>query len=345
MFGLRFIKVQPTTYLLQYANGKLKREGRGLAFFYFAPTSSLVTVPLESTEVPFIFNLTSSDFQEISLQGQITYRVAEPQKLAQLLNFSLDARGHYVSDDPQKLPQRLINQAQVLMQTQLADLSLRQALAAANTLVEQVLKAMRDSAEIKALGLELLGLSVIAIKPNPETARALEAEVREQLLKEADLAIYARRNSAVEQERAIRENELNTEVAVENKKRQIREAQMDAEQAVQTKQQQLEEAHMQGKITLEKINSEWLELATANRKCEADAQAYRLNVILQALAGVDSKTLQALASMDMDASRLVALAFRDLADNAERIGNLNISPDLLQELLHRQVSSNEGNKG
>ncbi len=335
MFGFRFIKVQPTTYLLQYANGKIKREGRGLAFFYFAPSASLVTVPLESIDVPFIFNLTSSDYQQISLQGQITYRVAEPQKLSQLLNFSLDAHGHYVSDDPQKLPQRLINQAHVLMQTQLAQLSLRQALAAATALVDSVLIAMRDSEAVKALGLDILGLSVIAIKPNPETARALEADIREQLLKEADLAIYARRNSAVEQERAIKENELNTDIAVENKKRQIREAQMDAEQAVQEKQQQLEEMQMQGKITLEKINGTLLELATENLKREADARAYSLTLTMQALAGVDVRTLQALASMDMDASRLVALAFRDLADNAERIGHLNVSPDLLQELLSK----------
>ena len=51
------------------------------------------------------------------------------------------------------------------------------------------------------------------------------------MFREADEAIYARRNSAVEQERAIKENELNTEIAVENKKRQIRETQMDAERA------------------------------------------------------------------------------------------------------------------
>lgn len=334
MFGIRFIKVQPTTYLLQYANGRVYREGRGLAFFYFAPTTSLVAVPMESTEVPFIFNLVSSDFQELSLQGQITFRVVEPQKLAQLLNFTLDAKGQrYISDDSKKLPQRLINLAQVLMQTQLATLSLRDALAASTRLVTHVLAAMRDSVEVKALGLEILGLSLVSIKPNPETARALEADVREQLLKEADQAIYARRNAAVEQERAIRENELNTEIAVENKKRQIREAQMDAEQAVQEKQQQLEETQMQGKITLEKINQDLLVLATENLKREADARAYSLQATMQALSGVDARVLQTLASIDMDANRLVALAFRDLADGADRIGQLNISPDLLQELL------------
>src|SRR5205814_7155120 len=98
-----------------------------------------------------------------------------------------------------------------------------------------VRQRLTASTEVAALGLEVLGLSLLAIKPTPDTARALEAETREQLLKEADEAIYARRNSAVEQERAIKENELNTEIAVENKKRQIRETQMEAERTVQEK--------------------------------------------------------------------------------------------------------------
>src|SRR5258705_210775 len=98
--------------------------------------------------------------------------------------------------------------------------------------------------------LEVLGLSILAIKPTPETARALEAETREQLFREADEAVYARRNSAVEQERAIKENELNTEIAVENKKRQIRETQMDAERAVQEKRHQLESADLDARTGL-----------------------------------------------------------------------------------------------
>src|SRR6185369_14771576 len=33
MFGIKFIKVQPTTYLLQYRGGQVVREGLGLSFF------------------------------------------------------------------------------------------------------------------------------------------------------------------------------------------------------------------------------------------------------------------------------------------------------------------------
>jgi len=176
-------------------------------------------------------------------------------------------------------------------------------------------------------------LSILAIKPTPEMARALEAEMRETLLQEADEAIYSRRNAAVEQERAIKENELNTEIAVENKKRQIRETQMDAERAVQEKQRQIEREQMAGKIDVEKLNKELVLLATENLKYQADAQAYTLTASMQALAGVEAKTIEALASMNMNPNQLVAAAFRDLANNADKIGHLNVSPDLLRELL------------
>jgi hypothetical protein len=36
MFGIKFIKAQRTTYLLQYRHRKVVREGVGLSFFYYA---------------------------------------------------------------------------------------------------------------------------------------------------------------------------------------------------------------------------------------------------------------------------------------------------------------------
>jgi len=50
MFGIKFIKVQPTTYLLEYRSGQILREGPGLSFFYYAPTTSLVAVPIGSAD-------------------------------------------------------------------------------------------------------------------------------------------------------------------------------------------------------------------------------------------------------------------------------------------------------
>src|SRR5207245_1097958 len=108
-------------------------------------------------------------------------------------------------------------------------------------------------------------------------------------------AIYARRNAAVELERGIKENELNTEIAVENKRRQIREAQMDAERAVQEKQHLLRTAEMEANIGLEERRKELVGRAAENAKAEADARAYGISATMQALGTADTRILQALA--------------------------------------------------
>lgn len=340
MFGIRFIKVQPTDYVLQYRKGNLVREGAGLAFFYFSPTTSLVRIPMGSVDVPFIFVEVTADFQEVTVQGQITYRISDPRKLSQLMNFTLAPDGKdFTSDDPEKLPQRLINHVQVLTRSSLKAMPLRQALGSSDTLVNALREGLQNAEAITSLGIETLGFSILAIKPTPETARALEAEARERILREADEAIYARRNAAVEQERAIKENELNTEIAVENKKRQIKEAQMEAEKSVQQKKRELREAEMATRIALEEKNRELVGLSTENARQEADAKAYSLSVVMKALAETEPKILQTLASVGMEPGRLVALAFKELAESADKIGQLNISPDLLRELLAKQQGS------
>lgn len=334
MFGIRFIKIPPTTYLLQYRNGRVVREGTGLSFFYYAPATSLVAIPVGSADEPFIFEETTLDHQTITLQGQVTYRVADAKKLAELMNFTLSPNGQsYLSDDPEKLPQRVVNLVHVLARGELEKLSLRETMRAADAIVTKVRLALTTSPEITALGIEVIGLSILAIKPTPDTARALEAETREQLLLKADEAIFLRRNAAVEQERAIKENELNTEIAVENKKRQIRETQMDAERSVQEKKHEMEAVALEAGIALEEKRKSLVGVASDNAKTEADARAYGVAATMQALGNADPRILQALANNGMKPEQLIAVAFQEIASKADKIGQLNISPDLLRQLL------------
>lgn len=334
MFGIKFIKVPPTTYLLQYRGGRVVREGNGLAFFYYAPTTSLVAVPVGSADVPFIFQETTADFQTVTIQGQVTYRVGDPKRLATLLNFTLAPRGQaYAAEDPKKLPERVIHLVNVLARAELQKLSLREAIRGSDGIVEAVKKRLATAEEVTSLGLEILGLSIVAIKPVPETARALEAETREKLFRESDEAVYARRNAAVQQERAIKENELNTEIAVENKKREIRETQMDAERSVQEKQHLLEKEALAAQITQEDERKKLVTLAATNARAEADARAYGIETTMKALGTTEPAVLQALASTSMKPEQLIAFAFQELAGKADKIGQLNISPDLLRELM------------
>ncbi|KLD64403.1 SPFH domain-containing protein [Dyella japonica] len=332
MLGFRYIKASPSTYLIQYKNGKAIREGSGLAFWYFAPHASLVSVPMESVDAPFMFQEVSSDFQVVTVQGQVTYRVAAPATLVSLMNFTLKPDGAYMSDDHVKLPQRVVNAVQVQLRSVLQGQTLQQLLQGSDHLVQVVRQGLQRPDGLPSLGLELVNLSILAVKPTPETARALEAHVREQILKQADDATYVRRNAAIEQERSIKENELNTEIAVEAKKRQIREAQLEAERSVLAKRQAIQDEEMAGKIALEEKNKGLTSLRATNAQTEADAKAYGVSAIMKAVHGIDAKVLQALLVGQADPSALIAQAFQGLAENAERIGELNISPDLLQQL-------------
>jgi hypothetical protein len=118
VLGIRFIKAQPTTYLMAFKDGKAVREGAGLSLLYYAPTTNLVAVPIGSREAPFIFEKVTSDFQAVRVQGQIAFRIAEPVKAAAILNFALRADAvSYESDDPTRVPQRVISAAEVLVQS------------------------------------------------------------------------------------------------------------------------------------------------------------------------------------------------------------------------------------
>jgi hypothetical protein len=137
MFGVRFVKSQPTTYLMQFKGGRVAREGAGLSFFYYGPTTSVVAVPVGSHAEDFIFEHTTSDFQSVTVQGQVTWRIAEPHKAAAMLDFALrpDGRG-YASEDPERLAQRVLGIVQVLTQKAISRLALMEALPAAGSLAE-----------------------------------------------------------------------------------------------------------------------------------------------------------------------------------------------------------------
>ena len=292
---LRFMKASPTTYVLHFRNGRIRREGAGLSFYYWGPTATIVAVPLASADAPFAFQEATADFQAVAIQGQVTYRVADPKRLAGVLDMSIWPDGRYRTDDYQKLAERLVHATQTLMRAETQQLTLREALTSSALLTERVLARLRTAEAVVGMGLDVLGLSILAIKPTPESAKALEAEAREALQRRSDEAIYARRNAAVQQERRIKESELRTEIALEEQR------------------------------------SALMNERVANDRKEADSRAYAIEATLVPLRGLDWRTLMVLRGGEPGAT--IALAFQEIATNAQKVGELNITPDLLRALL------------
>ncbi len=219
---LRFYKGEPNTYVLRHRNGKLVQHGVGISFFYLPAVTSIAAIPMASQLSPFIFNETTADFQEISIQGLLTYHLSEPLELAKKLDFTIiPGTPVYKSEDPQQLVQRVVNAVQAHTRSEVSERSLEKALTEVKELSNVVYRKVASAVEIKTLGVALESVHFTAVKATPEMQKALEADFRESLHKRADQAIYDRRKSAVEEERKIRESEINTEVEVENRRKDL----------------------------------------------------------------------------------------------------------------------------
>jgi hypothetical protein len=339
MFGIQHIKFDSMTYVIHFKNGAIKREGRGLSFFYFAPNSSIVAIPMGSNDLPFIFAESTNDYQSVNIQGQISYKISRPKELADVLDFTVNDYGQYKKNDIEKLNQRIINEAQTATSAYIHSIKLKDAIRSAKAIEERILEGLKASPAIGMLGIEILGANILGISATPEMARALETDTREKLQQEADQAIYERRNFAVEQERRIKETELNTEIAVEEKQKQIAEKRMESDVQKADNDRKLRGMQLAADIAVENQRKELIEQKTANDKKEAETQGFVIETTLKPYKDIDWKTLTALNN-NPDPKFNIALAFRQLAENADKIGNLNISPELLESLLHDKPKGN-----
>lgn len=344
MFGIKFIKFDSMTYVMQYKHGKVKREGKGLSFYYYAPTSSITAIPLGSKDILFIFNESTKDFQTITIQGQITYKIENPKQLADSLDFTLDTNKKYKEDNFEKLNQRLNNEAQTSTSSFIQGLTLKEALRSAKAISEKINDGLKASNSTKILGVEVLSVDVLAVKATPEMAKALETETRESLQKEADQAIYERRNFAVEQERKIKESELNTEIAVQEKCKQINEKQAEIKVNEAENDRKLREMKISADVSIETQKKKLIEMQVENEKKLADSKGYTLEKTLKPYKDMEWKTLMALNSNGISALDNIGFAFRELAENSDKIGTLNITPDFLETVIENQKTNKRHGK-
>jgi hypothetical protein len=219
---INYYKGEPNSYVLSHRNGTLVRHGAGINFYYMPLTTTLAVVPLASQESQFIFNETTANFQEVSIQGSLTYRLSDPIELAKRLDFTVSPRTHtHKSEDPQQLIQRVVNSVQAHTRSEVMQRSLERALSEVKDLSSVVFEKVANAPELISLGIVLEGLHFTAVKATPEMQKALEADYRESLHKREDQAIYDRRKAAVDEERKIRESEMNTDVELENRRKKL----------------------------------------------------------------------------------------------------------------------------
>jgi hypothetical protein len=90
---------------------------------------------------------------------------------------------------------------------------------------------------------------------------------------------------------------------------------------------------MESDIATELRRTEFVKATAANTRVLAGADAHRIGAFVLAIQTTDPRIIQGLAAMGMQPGQLIAQAFGGIAERAEHIGQLNMSPDLLRALM------------
>jgi regulator of protease activity HflC (stomatin/prohibitin superfamily) len=293
---LRHLRGTPTVWVRFQKRGRTVKEGTGQSFWYRPLTAVLSEVPVDDRELPLMFHARTADFADVTVQATVTYRIADPALAATRLDFSVDPYHGQARARP-------LDQVATLL-TELA---------------QQPALDLLARVPLADVGAEVVSARVVAIRPEPEMERSLQTPTREAVQQDADKATYARRAQAVEQERAIAENELQNKIELARREQQL----VEQKGANDRRRAELTAAADLAAAQGEAEKARTLAAAQADRvrdvgAAEADAEAARMAVY-----------------RDLPTSVLHALALRELAGQLPEIGQLTVTPDLLSGALAR----------
>jgi regulator of protease activity HflC (stomatin/prohibitin superfamily) len=328
---LRHLRADPTAHVRHIRKGKVVRDGPGLAFWFRARTAALSEVPIDDAEQPLLFHARTLDFQDVTVQATVTYRVVDPALAATRLDFSIDPeRGAWRARPLEQVGSLLTELAQQHALDLVARMNLRQALAEAmSALRERIAAGLGDDARVAETGIGVVDVRVVAVRAEPDVERALQTPTREEVQQEADRATYERRALAVERERAIAENELQNKIELAR-----REEQLVAQQG-QNDRRRAEEKALAARIDAEGTAERERLLAQAR----ADAQRARDAAVAEA------RNARLAAYRELETGTILSLAARELAKNLPRIGTVSITPELLTPLLSQLGQAGNGSEG
>lgn len=323
----RHLRSTPTSHIVHARRGKIVHSGPGIAFYFRALNAAISEVPIAENELSMLFGARTLDFQEVSVQATVTYRFADPVVAAGRIDFSIDPyHGRWIGKPLEQVGTRITELAQQYAVEHISSLNLVDVLGAGIPKVRAVTASgLAGDERLAETSVIVVAVRIVSIRPQADLERALETPVRERVQQDADAATYERRAQAVERERTIAENELQSKIELATREQQL---------------VQQEGANSQRRATEEAATALIAAKASSERaKLEAAARADSTRVVGAAHAETEAARLAAYAGVHP--SVLTALAFQELAKNLPEIGTLNLTPDVLTQALSRLAATPE----
>ena len=305
---IRHLRSDASVHVAHFHNGRLVKSGRGIAFWFMPQRASLAELPMDDRDMVLFFKGRSKDFQAVAVQGNLTWRVIDPDVLGTRVDFSIDLRtGRHNAKPIEQIDALLTGMSQQLATQYFAQATVQNLLdAGIEPLRARLEQGLGGSERLTAMGIEIVAIRLAAIAPSAELERALQTPTFEGLQQKADQAVFERRALAVEKERAIAENELSNKTELAR-----RESELIDQEAANARRR--------------------AEGARDAAQIAADGEAGRLRTVEQ--ARVDMEQASFANFRDLPSQTLLAMAARDLAGTLTKIDHINVTPDLLATLL------------
>lgn len=315
------LRTAPTLHALHYRKGKLVGEGPGLAFWFRPLHTAVAEVPIDDRELPFLFHARSADFQELTVQGAVSFRVVDPALLARRVDFTIElTRGRWAQAPLEQVAGLLSQLAQQFVIDELVRLDVRAILTdGVAPIRDRITEGLKGEAALAELGLEIVAVRVAAVTPTAEVEKALRQPTREAIQQQADAATFTRRAQAVDKERAIEENELGNRIELAR-----REEQLVAQQGANDRRRAEEEA------AAAKVAATG---ADERGRLAALREADALDLLEAARLRAERERTEIQNAMAPEV--LAGLALRELASQLGQVEHLTVTPDLLTGLLAR----------
>lgn len=308
-FGpVRRLRSDASVHIVRYRKGRRVQSGRGIAFWFNPDGASIAQLPMDDRDLPFVFRSRSKDFQDLTVQGMIVWRVADPERLAERIDFSIDLRhGLHLGQPVDQIATLLTGVSQQVATQYLTEFDVAAILAGGvKPLLERMESGLVGAARLAEMGLEVVSVRVADVSPSSELSRALQTPTFERLQQQADQATFERRALAVEKERAIAENELASQIELARRQKDLIER---------------EDQNARDRATAD----------AAAKKIGSDAEADRIRVIEQARADMEKARVD--VYRDLPQSVMLGLAAQEFAGKLQKIEHLNVTPDMLSALI------------
>lgn len=337
---LRHLSAQPNQHILHYRKGKLVRQGGGHAYWFNPLSAAVAQVPIENCETTFVLKERTADFQEVNVQCTLTYRLVDPQRAAARVNFAISIEtGAWIEQPLERLAGLWAKRAQQPARSYLAGVTLHEALVrGADQIRGAIEETIRADEEMKEMGLHLVAAQITQVAPTAELEKALQTPTREAIQQKADEAVFVRRAVAVEKERAIKENELATEIELAGRQEQLIQRQAQNKLLEMKSEADAQRAKTEGEAERSRIMAE---AVARDDKIRADAQAAATRVLSE--AELEGETRRVAMWAEAPAKVSLGLALQSFAGKVQSIQHLNLTPEILGDAL-RQFLRDQADK-